>query len=180
MLKTIAILGLVLVASAGVTLAYAATKPDVFRVVRSTAINASPEAIFPLINEMRSFNRWNPYERRDPNIKGSYSGPESGKGASYAFESGKSGTGSLEIIDTSPPRKVAMKLIMIKPFAAENLVEFTLEPQGDTTYATWTMTGSTPLLGKVVHLFIDMDKMVGTDFETGLADLRALAEKTPS
>ena len=165
MLKTIAILGLVLVASAGVTLAYAASKSDVFRVSRSTAINASPEAIFPLINEMRSFNRWNPYERRDPNIKGSYSGPESGKGASYAFQSG------MEIIDTSPPRKVAMKLIMIKPFAAENLVEFTLEPQGDTTYATWAMTGSTPLLGKVVHLFIDMDKMVGTDFETGVADL---------
>lgn len=101
-------------------------------------------------------------------------------GASYAFQSSKSGTGSLEIIDTSPLRKVAMKLIMIKPFAAENLVEFTLEPQGDTTYATWAMTGSTPLLGKVVHLFIDMDKMVGTDFETGLADLKALAEKTPS
>ena len=177
MLKAIAIVGLVLVASAGITLAYAATKPDVFRVARSTTIKASPLTIFPLINEMRSFNIWNPYEKKDPNIIGTYSGPESGKGASYAFKSSKSGTGSLEIVDTSPPRKVAMKLTMVKPFVAENLVEFTLEPQGDTTLATWAMNGRTPLLGKVMHLFLDMDKMVGNDFEAGLANLKALAER---
>jgi hypothetical protein len=83
----------------------------------------------------------------------------------------------LEIIDSSPPRKVAMKLTMLKPFAVENLVEFTLEPQGDATRATWSMNGRTPLLGKVVHLFVDMDRMVGTDFDAGLANLKSLAER---
>jgi len=161
-------------------LAIAALQPDRFQVQRSTSIKASADAIFPLINDLRTFNTWNPFDKKDPDTKGSYSGPPSGKGASYAFESSKAGTGSLEIIDAAPPSKIAMRLTMIKPIAVDNRVEFTLEPQGENTRVTWAMDGQVPLVGKVLHLIFNMDKMVGGDFEAGLADLKALTEKSSS
>jgi carbon monoxide dehydrogenase subunit G len=161
-------------------LAYAATGPDRFQVRRSTSIKASADAIFPRINDLHAFNSWNPFDKKDPNTKGTYSGPASGKGASYGFESSKTGTGSIEIVDAAPPSRITMKLTMIRPIAADNRVEFTLEPQGDTTRVTWAMDGGVPFVGKVIHLIFNMDKMVGQDFEAGLADLKALSEKTSS
>jgi hypothetical protein len=163
-----------------IMLAYAAIQPDRFEVRRSTDIKASADVIFPLINDLHAFNSWNPFDKRDPNIKGAYAGPESGKGARYDFESGKSGTGRIEIVDTTPFSRVIMRLTMIKPIAADNRVAFTLEPQGAVTRVTWAMDGSVPFVGKIIHLVLNMDKMVGRDFETGLADLRALAEKSSS
>ncbi len=179
MLKTIllAVAGLLAVAIV-VVLALASTKPDVFRIQRSTGIKAPPEKIFALINDFRSFGAWSPYERLDPAMKRSYTGAAAGKGAVYAWESGgKAGIGRMEITESSPPSRIALNLDFTKPFEAHNIVEFTLEPKGDTTILTWAMHGPTPLLGKVMHVFIDFDRMVGTDFETGLANLKALAEK---
>jgi Polyketide cyclase / dehydrase and lipid transport len=171
-----------------VVLAYAATQPDRFQVQRSTSIKASADKIFPLISNLQAFNTWNPYDKKDPNIKGTYSGPVSGKGASYGFESPKVGTGRIEILDTESPAKVIMRLTMIKPLEADNRVTFTLEPQGEvtqvtskvTTKVTWVMEGAVPFVGKIIHLIFNIDKMVGNDFETGLAELKSLAENLSS
>jgi hypothetical protein len=180
MFKILTIGAAVIAVIIAVVLAYAATRPDRFQVRRSTSITASADKIFPLINDLRAFNTWNPFDKKDPNIKGTYSGPSSGKGASYGFESTKAGTGSIEIVDIAPASRVTMRLIMIKPIAADNRVEFTLEPQGGTTRVTWEMDGEAPFVGKVIHLIFNMDKMVGKDFEAGLADLKALAERSSS
>lgn len=175
MLKIIAIV--VVVAVAGVLL-FAATRPDTFRVERTTRIKAPPEKIFPLINDLRRFNTWNPYEKKDPNMKGSYSGAASGKGAMYVFDGNQDvGKGSVEITDSTPPFKVSMQLHMIEPMEARNNVEFIIEPGGDTTRVTWAMHGPVSYFGKIIHLLFNMDRMVGRDFEDGLASLKAVAEK---
>jgi carbon monoxide dehydrogenase subunit G len=180
MFKIITI-GAALVASIiAIVLAYAATRPDRFQIQRSTSIKASAEKIFPLINDMHAFNTWNPFDKKDPNIKGTYTGPASGKDASYAFESKMSGTGNIEIVDSAEPSRVTMKLTMIKPIHADNRVEFTLQPEGDTTRVTWVMDGGVPFVGKVIHLIFNMDKMVGQDFEAGLADLKTAVERSAS
>jgi hypothetical protein len=138
MLKSIGIGAAVLV---GGVLIAAAMRPDTFRVQRSADIKAAPETIFPLINDLHRFNGWNPFERKDPNLKRSYSGPESGKGAAYAFDGDSNvGKGSLEILDSAQ--------------------------------------GAVPYFAKIIHLFIDMDRMVGTQFEAGLASHKAIAEKS--
>jgi uncharacterized protein YndB with AHSA1/START domain len=179
MLKTISlVIVTLLVVVVGVVLAYAATKPDVFRVQRSASIKAPPEKIFPLINDFRSWSSWSPYEHKDPAMKKTFSGAAVGKGAVYEWEGDKNvGSGRIEIADTAPPNKVSIKLDMIKPFAAHNQVEFRLEPRGDVTDVTWAMNGHTPYLAKVMHVFIDVDRMVGQDFEAGLASLKSVAEK---
>jgi len=177
MLKTITIAAGVVVAAIVVVLAYAATRPDRFQVQRSTSIKASADKIFPLINDLHSFNAWNPFAKQDPDIQVSYDGPQSGKGAGYDFASAKSGSGRIEIADATPPSRVAMRLTMIRPLKADNRVEFSLEPQGDTTRVTWAMDGEVPFVGKVIHLFLDMDTMVGQQFSAGLADLKARAEQ---
>ena len=178
MLKILIIGAAIVAATIVVVLAYAATQPDRFQVQRSATIKGSANKIFPLINDLHAFNTWNPFDKKDPNIKGTYSGPVSGKGARYAFESRKAGSGSIEIVDIVPASRVTMKLLMVKPIRADNRVVFTLEPEGDATRVTWAMDGGVPFVGKVIHLIFSMDKMVGRDFEAGLADLKALTERS--
>ena len=178
MLKVLKLIAGVLVAGIAIVLVLAATKPDVFQVQRSASIKAPPEKIYPLISSLRAFNRWSPYEQKDPAMKRAYIGAESGKGAAYEWDGNKEvGAGRIEIADVSPPSKVTLQLEMFKPFEAHNMVEFRLEPQGDSTNVTWAMQGKVPYLAKVVHVFFNMDNMVGGDFETGLANLKAIAEK---
>jgi hypothetical protein len=167
---------LVVAALIAVLLIYAGTRPDTFRVERSARIQAPPERLHALINDMHAFNTWNPYARKDPAMKGSYTGPASGTGAAYAWESDEVGTGSLQIIDSPAPGAVAMRLDFIKPFEAHNTAAFTIQPDAGATRVTWAMHGPVPYVGKVMHLFFDMDKMVGKDFEDGLANLKTLAE----
>jgi uncharacterized protein YndB with AHSA1/START domain len=175
MIKIIGIVIAVLVAG---VLLHAASKPDTFRVERSASIQAPPERIFPLIDDLRAFNTWNPFEKKDPNLKGRYSGPPSGKGAGYAFEGNKDvGTGSIEILESSSPSRVTMRLSMVEPFRVQNVVDFTLAPNGGATKVTWAMQGPAPFLAKIIHVFIDMDRMVGKDFEAGLASLKAAVER---
>jgi hypothetical protein len=176
MLKVIGFIGLVLLLGVAVVLVLAAMKPDTFRVARTTSINAAPQKIFPLINDLHQFNTWNPFERKDPG-KGSYSGPVRGPGASYAWNSKQLGIGSMTIAEVTEPSRVALKLDFIKPFEAHNDVEFTIVPKDGASEVTWAMTGETPYLGKIIHVLMPMDKMVGRDFEDGLANLKALAEK---
>jgi len=177
MTRTLMILVVVVVVLIGGVLVVAATGPDTFEVRRTASIKAPPERIFPLINDLRAFNTWNPYEKKDPNVKGRYSGPSEGKGAAYAFQGNKDvGKGSIEIVESSPASGVRMRLRMLEPFEAGNDVEFVLEPKGDATNVTWAMHGRVPYVAKIVHLLFDMDGMVGRDFETGLASLKAIVE----
>lgn len=159
-------------------LIYAATKPDTFRVQRSASIKAPPDKIFPLINDYHQWTAWSPYENKDPQMKRTYGGATSGKGATYAWEgNGNVGAGNMTIADTASPSKVMIKLNMVKPLSASNDVAFTLVPQGDSTTVTWDMQGQVPYFAKIIHMFLDMDKMVGGDFEVGLANLKTVAEK---
>jgi Polyketide cyclase / dehydrase and lipid transport len=180
MLKTVKIAGLVIVALIVVVLSVAVTRPDRFQVQRSVTIQASADRIYPLIEDLRRLNTWNPFVTKDPDSKGTYSGPARGKGAGYAFEGGSGGSGRIEIVDSTPPSRVAMRLTMIKPLAADNDIAFILDPQGNATRVTWAMDGQVPFIGKVLHMFVDMDRMVGREFEAGLADLKAQAEKSAS
>jgi uncharacterized protein YndB with AHSA1/START domain len=178
MLKIAGIIVVVLIVAVAAIVAYASTRPDSFRVQRSASIKAPPERIFALINDYRNWPQWSPYENRDPEMKRTYSGAAAGKGAKYAWEGNKNvGSGEMEIVDTAPPRKVLIKLDFMKPFEAHNVAEFTLEPQGETTNVTWAMHGPVPMLAKVMHMVMDIDKMVGTDFAAGLANMKTAAEK---
>jgi hypothetical protein len=156
----------------------AASRPSRFRVQRSARIQAAPETIFPLIDSLRDNARWLTYYRKDPAMNAAYSGPASGVGACVDFNGNKNvGTGRVTITRSVPFRAVTMRLEMMKPFTADNVVEFSLAPQGRDTEVTWAMQGDTPFFLKVVHLFFNMDKMVAQDFDTGLATLKSIAEE---
>jgi uncharacterized protein YndB with AHSA1/START domain len=172
------ILVAIAVAIAGVLL-LAATRPDTFSVQRSVAIQAPPEAVYPLIADFKHWEAWSPWEKKDPAMKRTFGATTEGKGATYGWEgNGEVGQGSMEIAEAVPPSKVALALDFVKPFEAHNRVDFALAPSGPTTHVTWTMQGAVPYPAKIVHLFVNMDKMVGKDFETGLANLKLAAEKT--
>lgn len=178
MLKTLA---LVLLAALALLLAFAATRPDTFRVERSRVIAAPPERVYGLIHDLRQFNTWNPYERKDSAAKGQYSAITVGPGARYAWQSDKVGTGSMEIVEATAPRRVAMRLDFVAPFEAHNQVEFMLEPEGaNATRVTWALHGPVPYLAKIAHLFFNMDHMVGQDFEDGLAHLQTVVQQKPA
>ena len=168
----------VLVGAVAVILVLAAFKPDTFTVQRSLAINASPDRIFPFINDYGRWPAWSPYETKDPQMNRTLSAVTAGRGATYAWEGDSNvGAGNMAIVDSVPPSKVGIRLNMRKPISASNDVTFTLAPQGDTTNVTWAMQGPVPYFAKIIHVFFNMDKMVGGDMEAGLAKLKAVAEK---
>jgi hypothetical protein len=172
----IAVVVLLVVLLAGI-LVFAATKPDTFGVRRATSIKAPPEKIFPHINDFRRWGSWSPYEHRDPAMKRTLGGAPSGTGAVYEWDgNNKVGAGRMEITATSPPSKITIKLDFIRPFEGHNIAEFTLDRNGDATTLTWAMHGPNRYIGKVMGIFLDMDNMIGKDFETGLANLKTLAE----
>jgi hypothetical protein len=174
------ILKITLLVVAGVIAAIlilAATRPDTFTVQRTALIKAPAERIFPLVNDFHRWGDWSPWEKIDPAMKREFSGAPSGKGAKYAWEGNSSvGSGSMEITDSAPPGKIVIRLDFLKPFEARNRTEFTMRPQGDSTEVAWTMTGPVPYLGKIMHMLVSMDKMVGGQFEQGLANLKSIAE----
>ncbi len=173
------IIGLVVLAAVVGILIAAALKPDNFRVQRQASIKASPDTIFPFINDLHKWTAWSPFEKLDPVMKRAFSGAEAGKGAVYAWDgNSRAGTGSMEITDTSPPSRLTMALNFTKPFKNNCVVDFTLEPQGDSTVVTWAMVGPTPFVSKIVHVLVNMDKMIGKSFDEGLANLKAVVEKT--
>jgi hypothetical protein len=177
MLKALAVLAVIAVVAIAAVLVYSATKPDTFRIQRQASIQAAPEKIFALINDFRNWQSWSPWEKMDPALKRSYSGAPSGPGAVYEWEGNrKVGKGRMEIVEAVPSR-IAIKLDFLKPFEAHNVAEFTLMPRGGATDVIWAMQGPNLFIGKVMSLFFDMDRMVGKDFETGLANLKTLAER---
>lgn len=175
MLKKIAAVIAVLILG---VLGYAATRPDTFQVRRSAAINAAPERIYPLLNDFRQWGTWSPWEKLDPALQRRFSGAASGPGSVYEWEGNKDvGKGRMEIVDATPPSKVTIKLDFLEPFEAHNTTEFTLTPSaGAGTTVDWVMRGNNTFPGKVMSVFMDMDRMIGKDFEAGLANMKAAAE----
>lgn len=174
MFKIIAIIVIVLIA--GVVIV-AAMQPDTFRMQRSIGIKAPPEKIFPYLNDFEQAMAWSPYEKKDPAMKRKFNGATGGKGAVYEFEGNNEvGAGRIEILESVPFEKVILRLDMIKPMKGSNTIEYLLEAKGDTTEVTWAMHGQAPFISKLVCLFFNMDKMVGGDFEKGLASLKSLVE----
>ena len=159
-------------------LLFAATRPDSFRVERSARIQAPPDKVFALIDDMKAWAVWSPWEKLDPALQRSFSGAPSGKGAVYAWSGNKDvGQGRMEITESTPPSKVVIQLDFIAPFAANNITDFTLQPDGDGTRVNWAMHGPSPYVSKLMGLFFSMDSLVGKDFEKGLANMKAAAEK---
>ena len=152
-------------------------KPDTFQVQRVIAIEAAPERIYPLIADFKAWGAWSPWEKKDPDMTRSFSGAESGLGAGYAWSGNKAiGAGSMAIVEAQAPSRIGLDLDFIRPFKAHNHVLFALQPQGRGTQVSWTMTGPVPFPAKIMHVFINMDRMVGRDFESGLKSLKARAE----
>ena len=181
-IKSLLAIAAVLALALAALLFYASRQPDSFRVQRSARIQAAAERIHPLINDLRQFNAWNPYMKKDPGMITRYRGPAAGPGAGLDFEGDERtvGQGSIVIVESAAPERVVMTLDMQAPFEAHNRITFTLASQGSgVTEVTWAMegVGPLPLMAKVMHVFFDMDRMVGTDFEAGLAGLKVLAER---
>ena len=178
MLKAIGIIAVVIAVLTAGVLAYAATKPSTFRVQRMVSIKAPPKTIFALINDLHRWSAWSPYEKKDPAMKRTFGGAATGVGAMYEWNGDKNvGQGRMEIVEAAPPSKVVIKLDFMRPFEARNIAEFTLTPQGNATNVTWAIHGPNLFIGKVMSVFINMDTMIGRDFEAGLADLKTIAEK---
>jgi uncharacterized protein YndB with AHSA1/START domain len=176
MMSTVLAIIAIIVLAIVIILVLAMRKPDTFRLERSTTIKAPPEKIFPLVNDFHHWMKWSPWERLDPELKRTYGGAESGKGATYGWQGKKAGTGRMDIIEAKPSSKILIKLDFMKPFEAHNTAEFTFTPQGDGTRVDWAMFGPNIFMAKLMSTVINTDKLVGKDFDKGLAALKAAAE----
>jgi uncharacterized protein YndB with AHSA1/START domain len=161
-------------------LAIAAMQPSDFRVARSTTISASPAAIFSHVNDFRQWATWNPWGKIDPAMKVTYEGEPTGTGAVYTWAgNGQVGEGRMTIAQSNPPDLIQIAMEFKKPFAGNNIAEFTFKPEGNQTVVTWSMSGKNNLMAKAIHLVMNMDKMIGGQFEKGLADMKAVVEAEP-
>ncbi len=172
------IIGIVIAVVIAAVVILVATKPDTFHIQRTASINATPDKIFPHIGDLHAWEAWSPYLKLDPAMKTRYSGAPAGIGAVYEWQgNSNAGAGRVTITDITPPNQVMIKLDMFKPFIAHNDVTFTLQAKGDATDVTWAMDGRNTIFSKVMSVFIDMDRMVGGQFEEGLANLKTVVEK---
>ena len=180
MFVIISVVAVVIAFAIAIVLVVAATKPDTFKVQRTAVIRAPADRVFALIDNFHQWAHWSPWEHRDPAMKRTYSGAECGKGAVYAWDGNRNvGSGRMEILDATSPSKIIIKLDFFKPFEGHNTAEFTLAPERDAsvTNITWAMHGPSPFMSKVMQVFMSLDGMIGRDFESGLANLKRLAEK---
>ena len=170
-----------LVAVIAIFVIVVATRPADFRVERSLAIAAPAPVLFEQVNDHHNFNKWNPFLKLDPNVKNTYSGPGAGVGAVCAWDGNKDiGAGSATITESKPGELVRMRMDWIRPMAGVATVDFTFKPEGDKTVVTWSMAGRNGFMGKAVSLFMDCDKMVGPQFEQGLAALGKIVTAAPA
>ncbi|RKG97123.1 SRPBCC family protein [Corallococcus carmarthensis] len=179
MVVKLATAALILVVALG---AFVATRPDTFRVERNAHVAAPPATVFALINDLHRFDTWNPYRfELAPGLSKSFDGPNEGPGARFTWAGGKSGDGRMTLVESQPGARVVLKLEFFKPFAATNQTVFTLTPENGGTRVSWSMDGDNTLMGKVMSLVVNMDTMIGKDFEKGLANLDTAARaSTPA
>jgi hypothetical protein len=156
------------------------TRPSTFHIERSLAMSAPPQTAFAQVNDFHAWSAWSPWEKMDPQMKKTFDGASSGVGAVYAWTGNdKVGEGKMTIEKSTVPSLVGIKLEFFKPFAATNTATFTFAPASEGTKVTWAMDGENNFVGKAFSMFMDMDKMVGADFERGLASMKTLAESAP-
>lgn len=154
-----------------------ALQPDEFRVARSTVISAPPAVVFAKVNDLRTWQQFSPWAKLDPNAKATFAGPETGAGASFAWAGNSEvGEGTMTIVESRPHELIRFKLEFVKPFEGTNDAQFTFKPTGAQTEVTWSMSGKNNFLFKAVGLFLDCEKMIGPQFEEGLANLKVLSE----
>ena len=154
-----------------------AGRPDEFVVARAIRIAAPPERVFPHVNELRNWEAWNPWGQLDPNCRITYDGPPAGVGASYAWSgNNKVGAGRNTITQSEPDALVGLRLEFLKPMTATNSAQFTFEGEGNQTLVTWTMTGKSNLASKVFGVIVNCDRMIGDQFDKGLAQMKARVE----
>jgi uncharacterized protein YndB with AHSA1/START domain len=174
MLKKI-LIGLALIII--VFLIVVALQPADFRITRAATIAAPPADVFPHVNDFHKWRAWSPWEKRDPDMERTYDGPSAGEGSKYTWAGNSEvGEGRMTITESRPGELIRIKLEFLKPMSATNTTAFTFKPEGDGTVVTWDMSGKNNFMGKAFSLFVNMDKMVGDDFETGLANLKSVAE----
>jgi uncharacterized protein YndB with AHSA1/START domain len=174
MLTALIIIAILIIA----LLAIASSRPNTFSLSRSTTIQAAPEKVFAQINDFKNWAHWSPWEKLDSTMQKSFTGAASGKGAKYSWVGNKKvGEGAMEITRSVPTSNVTLDLHFLKPFKADNVTEFTITPRGAATQVNWEMRGNLNLMMKVMHMFMNMDAMVGKDFEAGLAALKTTVEK---
>lgn len=168
---------LVVVAILAVFALFVATRPATYRVSRSISVAAPPEAVYAQVVDFHRWDAWSPWAKIDPAMKTTFSGPVAAAGSSYHWlGNNKVGEGQMTIVEAKPAERVAIRLEFIKPLAGTSSTEFAFAPAGGATRTTWTMEGRHNFIGKAFGVFYDMDKMIGADFEKGLAQLKAVAE----
>lgn len=177
-----AILGIlsVIVLAVVVFAAVVSMQPADFKISRTATINAAPEKVFEQVNDFRKWEAWSPWAKIDLAMKTTYSGPATGIGSNYTWVGNDDvGEGKMTITASQPNEHISIDLEFVKPFAAKNVSEFILKPEGDKTVVTWSMSGKNNFAAKAFRLVVDMDKMVGGDFEKGLAQLKSVVETAP-
>jgi hypothetical protein len=174
MLKIILIgLGVIVIA----LIVVVALQPSDYRVARSTSISAPPAAVFEQVNDFHKWAAWNPWGKIDPAMKQNYEGAPAGVGAGYRWAGNNEvGEGRMTITESHPHDLIRIKLEFFKPFAGNSVAEFSFKPQANQTAVTWSMAGENNFMAKAIHLFMDMDTMIGSQFEKGLADMKAVVE----
>ncbi|MDR0184632.1 SRPBCC family protein [Lysobacter arvi] len=173
------IIGLIVLVAVVAVLVFAATRPDTFRVERSIVVNAPPQRVFEQVNDFNRWRAWSPFETLDPAMKREIAGTPHGKGAVYTWDgNSKAGAGRMEIVESVPASAVRIRLDFTRPMEAHNMAEFLIVPEGPgASRVTWAMHGPQPYIGKLMSLVFSIDRMVGPDFERGLANLKSLAEQ---
>ena len=156
---------------------FVATRPDTYHVERSAVVAAPPEAVFAALADFKTFPEWSPWAKRDPAMRTTLSSPSSGVGATYAWEGNNDvGKGKMTIVESTSPTKLRQKLEFLEPFASEADTGFEIKPEGTSSKVTWSMDGKANFMSKAMSVFMDMDKMIGKDFEDGLANLKRVVE----
>jgi hypothetical protein len=174
-IKLLLIVGVAL----AVVVAFIATRPASFRIARSETMAAPAAAAFALVNDFRRWGEWSPWSKIDPAMEVTYGGAETGEGATYAWSGNREiGEGQMTIEESRPDELIRIRLEFKKPMKATNTAEFTFEPEGEGTRVTWSMEGRNGFLGKAIGLVMNMDRMVGDQFEKGLADMKSIVERT--
>jgi len=154
-----------------------ALRPADFRITRTATVSAPASLVFALVNDLHEWEIWSPWEKMDPALKKTFEGPSAGTGAKYSWAgSNKVGEGRMTITESRPSELVLIQLEFLKPFKATHTVEFTFKPEGNQTVVAWSMFGKNNFMAKAFHLFVDFDRMIGGDFEKGLAQMKSAAE----
>lgn len=163
--------------SLGLFALYVSTRPAAFRITRARTIPAPPSTVYGLINDFRAWAEWSPWEKLDPAMKKTYDGPPAGVGTHYHWAGAKAGEGSMTIAQSVADERIEIDLNFVKPFAANNKTTFTFEPEANGTRVTWTMEGNSNFMSKAFGVFVNMDKMIGKDFDSGLDAMSTIASR---